>query len=349
MFSAFIKCFFLSSIVGLSLIVLLNYLVDPYDIFSSKPIDGLNHPKSHDNTRRAVAMRIIKYKPKTIVLGTSRVAGGFSHNDLREYSNNDSFLNAGILGVDFHEIYTYFKHAIHVQPDLKTVILGIDLFSFNENRKPQPDFEFERLEKNSYNFNDVKHSLLNYKSCYNSLECLFRNIFNHPMRSEILTLGEANYLKWMLSTHENYKNYQLDRLKISMFRDLVEICKAKSINLKVLICPVKAMYWNFYWENGLWQNLDNLKRELCSIHPIWDFSGFNPITSETLECDGEALYYECSHFTPYVGSLLLKRMYGLPSSIDSIGYLLMPETVEVDLANIHAQRYFWLQDRIITP
>lgn len=339
----FVKRFLLFSLLVILVVISINYFVDPFNIHQVIPIKGFNHTKSETQRRLTAALNTIRYKPKTIVLGTSR-ATRIGQEGLGN-SCEGSFYNACFAGAGFDEMYAYFLHALYLQPDLKRVIVAIDLFSFNANRNPQVDFKMERLQRNSYELNDLKEVLFSYKALSESCKSVFFSFFEIKIKNSILETGEEKYLQQLLNTEENYKNYQLDPEKIKKFQSLAEMCKTRSIDLHVFVCPVKAQYWEFYYQNGLWSHVENLKRQLCAIHPLWDFSGYNPITLETLETEGEELYHDCSHFTLYTGSLLVKRMFGQTSSIDSVGYLLSPQTVESALADILEQRSRWLQNK----
>lgn len=321
----------LFSLIGILLIASFNYVVDPFNVNSLK-ISGFNDKKPDAQHRLRVALNVIKNKPKTIVLGTSR-ANNIDEECLRSISEG-LFYNAGLPGANFDEIYAYFLHALYVQPDLKKVVLGIDLFSFNLNRKPQADFKEERLQKSYRSLTDHKDTLLTRQALLKSWECVYSSFFDVKMANKIAEIGDEVYLKSLLDSEEFYKDFAIDSEKIKKFQSMVEICQSRGIELQAFVCPVKALYWEFYYQNGLWPHVEDLKRQLCAVHPIWDFSGFNPITMETLDSGGKDLYHECSHFTFYVGGLLIKRMFGEPSSIDSVGYLLSPETVESSLAEI---------------
>lgn len=344
MYREFLKRFFPVSLIGLILMASFHYVIDPFGVYFSQPIKGLNDFKVELDNRFTVASKIISYKPKTISFGTSRIAAGLDGDVLREYSQNEPYFNAGFSGAGFDEIYAYFLHALHIQPDLKTVILGIDLFSFGEARKPQVDFCEERLMKNFLTLKDTKYSLLSSKALSRSLECIYRSVTKIPADNVIIKMGDKTFLKALVNSKDYYHDFKIDPDKIQKFRSLVDICRENSIDLKVFTCPVRVVYWEVYWENGLWPQVEDLKRQLCAIHPLWDFTGYNPITTETLDMDGKPLYHECSHFSHHVGGLLMKRMYGLPSPIDTIGYLLTPETVESDFAKILSHRYLWLEN-----
>lgn len=341
MYYRFIKKFLCFSVSLILSIMTINYIIDPFNIYSVATIQGLSHVKPEFQSRLTVALNTIKFKPKTIVLGTSRAV----HIPKEGLGNlcEEPFYNAGISGASFDEIHSYFLHALYLQPDLKRVILGIDLFSFHADRKPQIDFKSERIQNKHVNFNDLKDTLISYNALAASCKCAYLSFFDIEIINPIIEMGDNVYLQKMLESSENYKNYRIDPEKIEKFKNFVEICRNYKIDLQVYISPVKAFYWEFYYQNGLWPHVEDLKKQLCAIYPIWDFSGYNPITLETLDSDGESLYFECSHFTPYIGKLLVKRMLGETSSIDSIGYRLTPENVESILIEILDQRLQWLK------
>lgn len=342
MYYSFVKYFCIVLLVFLSGFVLFSFFINPFGIYSGPLIKYVNHQKIDDHERMPVAVNLIKYKPKVIALGTSRVLSGFDNETLREWSKGESFYNASFAGASFDEIYAYFLHALHLQSGLKTVFLGIDLLSFNTHRKPQKNFSETRLNRNHWTLSDIKDSLFSRKSFLESCKSFYASLIDKSPPNPILAWGELKYLQSMLETDENYANYSLDQKKIQKFAHMMSICKERSIEIKVFICPVKAMYWDFYFQNGLWHHVEELKRQLCAIHPLWDFSGFNSITTERLESEGNPLYHECSHCTAYTGSLLLKRMYNKTSSIDSVGFLLTPENIEDALLQIREDHQKWL-------
>lgn len=340
MYLSFLKRFVIFSFISVLVVISFNYFIDPYGIYSQTRIQGINHSNRHETLNRmSIALRAILYKPKSIVLGSSRVLSleGFTYE-------GENIYNMGIPSASFDEMYSYFLHALYLQPDLKRLILGIDLFSFNEKNIHASDYNEERLGKTSYTLKDLKDSLFTYKTLYKSLKVIDLSRLNKKIPYEILTVEDKVYLQHMLTSEEYYKNYHLDLKKIEKFKQLVDICRNRSIDLKVFICPVRALYWEFYIQNDLWAHVLDLKRQLSVIFPLWDFSGFNPITTETLESEGNALYHECSHCTTYTGSLLLKRMFNQPSKMDSIGYLLTPENFEFVNAEIFKDRQIWLQN-----
>ena len=73
--------------------------------------------------------------------------------------------------------------------------------------------------------------------------------------------------------------------------------------------------------------------------PVWDFSGFNSITTDNLN------YYEALHFRASTGELVLKRIFGAPDSTGvpaDFGTLLTPQNVEARIAALRRERQTYL-------
>lgn len=115
------------------LILFLAFTSDPYRLNPIRiTIPGINDikPRLYDSQRYVKLFDIAYEKPKTVILGSSRVLFGIDPQNslLKKYP---PVYNAGILGAPMHEIHGYFLHALANQPDLKRVVLALDFYEFN--------------------------------------------------------------------------------------------------------------------------------------------------------------------------------------------------------------------------
>lgn len=353
----FTQIFFISLFSSLGFILLLGILIDPFDIYHAPTIKGFNENKvaRENQLRLVIALALGEQKPKAIIIGSSRTKNGINPEDV-EKETGTVFFNSSLHGANFDEIYEYFLYALKIQPQLKSVIIGIDLFAFNKNRPPVDSSYTKRLQNNRNRIENLIETIFSWTALKSEWITFFANIsstqffesvpenfqIKYTPTQGILDMGELKYLKFMLANEHNYKDYAIGEDKIEKFRNLVSICKTSGIDLRVFICPLRALYWEFYYQNGLWPSVEQLKKELCESHPIWDFSGFTPLTAETMDSHGEPLYIECSHFTPCAGRMLLKQMYEGPENSE-LGCLLTPETLNTHLAQILDDRQKWLQ------
>ena len=91
-----------------------------------------------------------------------------------------------------------------------------------------------------------------------------------------------------------------------------------------------------------WQLYEDWKREIVKMMPVWDFSGYNSITTEPI---GEQMnnYQDSSHFYPPIGDLILNRLVGYEEEKvpEDFGILITPENVEAHLEKIRRDRAIW--------
>jgi hypothetical protein len=136
-------------------------------------------------------------------------------------------------------------------------------------------------------------------------------------------------------------------------RAVIALAHARNIALKLFVSPSHARQWEVIATAGLTEKWQEWKRELVRINveeaarvhrspfPLWDFSGYNAISSEAVPAEGDMKsrmrwYSDSSHYTLALGNLLLDRMAGVAAKElpDDFGVLLTPATLENQLAAI---------------
>ena len=141
---------------------------------------------------------------------------------------------------------------------------------------------------------------------------------------------------------------------VDAFRRIVTLARREGVDLRLFISPMHAQLCVVIDRLGLWSVYEDWKRQLVSVieadaaaHPeqrpfeLWDFSGFNTVTTEPVPMAGDtrtpmAFYWECSHYKKEAGDLVLDRLFGYSDSKravpDDFGVLLRQNNVEVFLA-----------------
>jgi hypothetical protein len=335
----------------------INAFVDPYNVVNSQTLAQINlqKPQSSKDTRRFKAINVIRFKPKTIFLGNSRTDIGLdpAHPALASYG---PVYNLAIPAGDMYESMRYFQHALANQPDLKQVVIGVDLVAFETREnigKLDPEQE-ARLGTTSYpqhlpsllfstdmfssSFSTVSSNLLNKPAKENYLNNgrLIRTNPNLPIEQIFrLHLKTAYFDGW-------YDHYQMSPEQLKAFQVIVETCKAKGIDLKVFISPAHVTQMEAKRAAQLWPAFEAWKRELVKITPVWDFSGYNSITTEPLTEEMQN-YLESSHYVKEIGDLVLNRLFDdqLETVPSDFGVLVTSENIESHLAQIRAQRQVW--------
>jgi hypothetical protein len=113
----------------------------------------------------------------------------------------------------------------------------------------------------------------------------------------------------------------------------------------LVITPIHAKLLEAKAAAGLMPAWEQWKRDLAatlagSKAELWDFSGYNPVTSEDIPRDPATRmrwYWDGSHFTKAAGDLMLDRVLNAKGD-ESFGIRLSPDNVESVIARIRAER-----------
>ena len=158
---------FLSTISLLMLTVgLFNYVIDPYGVFNAFYLPKFNDVKKNKpyNDHLYKPLDIIRIKPKTIIMGTSKVKQGINPDNISsEIITNSNYqnpvYNLGLNGANIYEVKRYLEHTIATTPDLSLVVLGLDFTMFNKLNQNKITFKENRIGAKSITTNDLVNSL----------------------------------------------------------------------------------------------------------------------------------------------------------------------------------------------
>jgi hypothetical protein len=358
-FANFNKWFLLTISISIFMVVSVNFVIDPYGIYRTPYFLGINHekPKKQFNDRLYKAIDIIRIKPLTVLLGSSRTKQGLDPNH-PALSNAQPAYNLALDGANPYEILRYLQHTLKNQPNLKEVILGIDFFMFNDFITNQAGFDENRLEKTYLIPADIMNSLFSVDTLEVSKETILASL-NDPTKDELYGKnGFLPHLKYKdgntkgrftnsINVYFNFHHkYKFSDRYFENFQKIVNLCREKNIKLIVFISPAHATQWEAIRATGEWQTFENWKRKVVQVTPVWDFSGYNAITTEPIK-DVMENYADNSHYTKPAGDLLLNRIHGyqehkVPADF---GVLINKENIESHLAKIRADREEWVKNR----
>lgn len=333
--------------IGLnSLLALLMIVVNPYRVLPfSVNILGINDikPALYDNQRYVKIFDIARIRPKTILLGSSRVLWGIDPaNPVLQQKGYMPVYNAGILGPPMYEIRKYFDHALVVQPHLKRVILGLDFYAFNakfDNRQFSTEIDFG---KNSLGLLKVNESMLfDTKAIYSTvvssafrrrskslrddgrltpapLEApeIYQDFFHPEIKYNSMHNADTKGRNNKISTenkplpsmrNELYDPFRLSEDDIDAFKYIVAECKKRDIELYVFMTPtLNSSEFDVIRELNLWHEYEEFQRKIASVTPFWDFISWNEVTLT------RSNYVDGSHYIFPVGKKIIDKMLGEP-------------------------------------
>ncbi|NEQ36346.1 MAG: hypothetical protein F6K40_08655 [Okeania sp. SIO3I5] len=341
---------------SLSILVLgLNWFVNPYGITNSPKIKSVNwyKPATSDNTRLYKAVDITRQNAKTILLGASRIETGINpdYSALKPYQ---PVYNLGLAGGTIYEQRRYLEYAISNQPNLEMVILGIDLWLVASPYKTKAGFSEARLENKGFNF--IYFWQINYSlnTLIETKDTLIENLNGkvykyHNENGLIVSRNQygiyAKSFTQFLPGQVNRKDFTISQLAIDNLKLIKEICQENNIKLIAFITPPHASQIEATYIAGFGNVIEQMKREIVKIMPVWDFYGYNSITTEPI--DNVKNYWDSSHYSLEVGDLILNRILGYQEETvpADFGVMITPDNVESELAKMSERRKLWLVEQ----
>jgi hypothetical protein len=293
-----------------------------------------------------------------------------------------------LSGGNSYEMLRYFQHANAVN-EIKQVVLALDFFQFDVNNANSPDFSefrlavdrFGNFSSQSMPFNDIFDSLFSLDALIDSFDTLISQSSKPTYLSNgLLDPTTTRRVKMMditgqrplfINNEERYlrKTYQdfsleLPKKNLSSlenYKHLLSIAYEKGMDLKIIINPVHARQLETVFQSGLWEKFEDWKYQLTKINEkearlstkkaflIWDFSGFNHYTTESVPSLGDktsrmSWYWESSHFTKELGDKVLDQV--LLSNFDkkeshSFGVLINSMNIQFHNKTIREGQKLW--------
>ncbi|WP_066055723.1 hypothetical protein [Robertmurraya korlensis] len=342
-----------------------NYFVNPYNIFYVRKIHNFNEKKIENKEYLQKARDIVVLKPDVILLGTSRTQIGLDPNYYYK-KTGDTAYNLGLSGANMYEQRLYFDYSLLVNPNLEKVIIGLDFEAFNEYRPNTATFTEDRLNSKLFKINDLLINLLTYQATRDSFKVISDNFYNESMYTfntilkngshneeailsqhiELLDSGKNRFydhLKEHLQSETVLKKYKLSRNRLNDLHYIINTSRSHNIELIIFIHPIHAIQLEGILKAGLWDEFEKWKNEVVELTPVWDFTGYNFIT--TSSPNNFNIYLDQSHYRKKVGNLIFDKILSYNENYSTeFGVILTNKNISSYLKTIRIDRNNWESD-----
>lgn len=341
----------------------LNYVVDPYLIhqWDSPEVRRLR-PAREKLSAWGKTYALARYRPSVVYLGNSRTELGFQPG-LAPFSDVAVF-NAALSGASVGDAAAMAAHAMHVSR-LDTVVWGVDAPSFSTVLGTL-DFDRALVAADGEVGYFMRRGLLNLQRALTvdmtrDAVGVLSGSFGAVCRSALAFHGKRDddCIADHMAGWGGTRAAVAPRLREFMRGDgptpaalerfdatLGELCK-RGMRLRVYLNPTHAiMHEALYWR-GKWAALERWEATLATLAAtrrahgcdlrLYDFSGFNSVTTEALPPPGSKAsmqyYWEPSHYRANVGATMMARMFGGADGVpDDFGVELAPPMMAAHLA-----------------
>ena len=360
-----------------------NWWVNPYSVFSGPVMEGVNALKVETNRRIRLSKvyEVNRLRPDIIILGSSRALNVPIEPLQKE---GKSVYNLALGGASGYEMYRMFQHANAIHPLNKVVIGIDEQFgnaattNFVEDRLR---VDAENQPSNSWRmmtYKDIFFSLFSLDALRSSI----RTVNNQPElpQDEYYIFDKRRRVARAGGHHQMFRTmegrvipksknntvadceYQqavpaaVQAAKSPYFEKMMQMAYQQDIQFNIFFSPVHARLYETNCLIGLMPAIENTKRAIVEIvevvaerlgktpYPVWDFTGYNSITTEALPVLGDTTslmewYWEGSHYTRATGALMLDKMLdGQANLANDFGVRINTSNIEQQLRAIHAQR-----------
>lgn len=280
--------------------VVINVGVDPYLVFGTRRVPGLNSMKpaalQHEGLAKVYAFS--RSQPRSIIFGSSRVDTGLDANYAHWPSELQPVYNFGMAGVGISGLRFYIAHALATKSP-RLIVLGLDFESFlfvpGHDDEPKPPAE-NRLAislDGRPNPGLFRRQILDVVGAAFSLDALgdsvstvianlssesvdltpSGNVTDEGFRKGVREEGQSNF--FAQKDYEFFRKYASPHL--SLFTDagesfemrelraIVDLCRTKGVRAILFIQPMHVDRLEGLDLLGYWQQFEEWKRALVAI------------------------------------------------------------------------------------
>lgn len=313
----YLKTYFLACIVTLMLFVGVNWLVDPFGMFWSPEVSGLNTLKTEagKRSRTIKPYRLGAVAPATLLIGNSRIEMGIA-------AESTAFIyqpvyNAGIPGLELRRQMATALEQIANNDNLKHIIVSVDYLDylyreayFLENPVPAPITlkTPSALERSRTWLSDRIALLASIDTMTASLATIqgqsggdnaitrhgtnvadgYRTIMRWEGIKPLFKQKLAEVNKRLAHRDMTLYHTSIDENPgVTWLAQLLRVAREHDVTVDVFLSPYHYSYLHLIHDNDHWDRFEQWKTALANIPAIasgevalWDFSVVNGYTTE---------------------------------------------------------------------
>lgn len=305
---------FISILAVIIFIIVFCYVINPFGVFSEKAyFFNKSFPELRKQERLTKVLQFKKLQNiNTIFLGSSRVDFSISDKYYNNLTHQTSF-NFAMQGSRFAEHKYLIEKAIREQPNLHTVIIGIDYdFYYLQGENDLSILKsYEKDDLNNYSSLLLSSTALgsSFTTLFKSLNPSYQKGFDITGVKRIFVnnkIDESFYktINQYKTVGDDFKN---TKPELSNLADLVQELRNKNIKVILYMQPAHSSMYEIIKQNGALDSLYLFKKELAKIQPFYDFYYPSVYSSEKIQPNMK-YFFETSHCTFLVGEKILDKI-----------------------------------------
>ena len=304
-------------IISVLLTGVINYIIDPFDIFRVFKKERINLNKTclskQERMTQIPALKMNKDKIEIICVGSSKVDWWFNPYYVSKISGK-SVKSLAMSSSSLKESIIMVENALIIHPEIKKIYFGLDFFSFSSNyydtavdiekintvkitkQELLPVlFSFDTLK---YSFTTVKDNILSEKP-YNKYDV-------EPLKNpKALHYFEQTVKKY---DRDYYSDYSLNTDAISALKEFQKFANERNAEVIFLFTPSHIIDLLNINEHSLTDVYGKLKILLAKNFDYYDLSSINEYNTEPISVDMK-YFRDAVHATRYLGSFIEQSLF----------------------------------------
>jgi hypothetical protein len=318
------------SLAGLTLLVgAVNLCVDPYLVFGMPRIAGLSSvkPATKDHAMLAKTFQVARFRPNTVVIGSSPVHIGIDAADPAWPKSMGRVYNYGIPGIYETSIGLRTLQEAVATGGVRNAVVFLDFqnffspenpdpslreaerrFRFLPDGRPNPDRSGQRTYDRFLSLETMgalidslttvalqgRHNVLNLAPDGSGSEADFIDAARGDGMHELFAQKdafEAERARKLVPIMANWFGTLPDMDQVAA---IIAFARTHDIRLTLAIAPHHADALDLYWRDGLWPRVEQLKIELTDLVAaqggavtLWDFLDYSPFNTEPVPAAGD--------------------------------------------------------------
>lgn len=306
-------------------ISLLNYFVDPYNVFHS----GLhtNKPCVNENMRAVIYPKMkLDYnsKPDYVFISSSNLNTSVLPDRFYELSNGKKLQKYFMLAKTPSEDLSIVKAYLQLHPDIKTLYISMDFEHFIDlNNNYLPKFTGKNLNLHEYmtlfySMQTTKYSLITLKEY--TIPLMIANIMYKAKTNN--KLKEIPFIRdYSVSTVKSirpkfiftfFDHIKYNQTCIDDLKELKKLLDEKGVKGYFYVSPSHSLTIANIYHAGYRNEFLKFKKELAQITDYVDFKYINPVNSSPIKIQG-GYYSDPFHGKVTLGDLVIKKMLNMPN------------------------------------
>ena len=340
----FCRLWLIAMMVLVPLVAVFDIAMDPFLVFGSPRIAGVNDVKPTTLERAELVKHHLlqRVRPDTLMLGTSKVQLGMDPRSPLWPQDSGVVFNGGVPGQPLVQTVDEFNDVVARAPVRRVMLMVevVDLMWPGSDATPQGHF----LPTEDEDLHDRFMATLSLDALRSSVVSLISqrdpygiSMANNGMMNDSLFReasdkeGAAALFEQKFPTvagavtsirRQLEKRPQAPINGITALRKLIRVAREKGIALDIGIAPMHCVYLEVIDANGLWPRYLAAKAAITQAVAeegqgrvaLWDFVGFDAFSTEPVPAHGDLThktrwFWEPNHFKVVIGEKILEAMY----------------------------------------